>query len=192
VKRNASRSVELSKVLSSALRHAPDAYHLALGDEGWVDLSDLVDSLRRDGWSDLTTDDVENLVRSSSKKRHEIADGRIRALYGHSVPTQVFYPRGNPPKTLYHGTSPSAAALIRQQGLKPMRRQYVHLSTDVSTAQAVGRRKASDPVVLSVAASEASLAGVQFYAGNDQTWLAEAVPPDFIDFSSAPADQPSL
>lgn len=192
MKHNASRSVELSKLLSSALRHEPEAFHLELGDEGWVDLSDLVDSLRRDGWSDLTTDDVENLVRSSSKKRHEIADGRIRALYGHSVPKQVSYPRGNPPTTLYHGTSPSAAALIRQQGLKPMQRQYVHLSTEVTTARTVGRRKASDPVVLSIAASEAAQAGVQFYAGNDQTWLAESVPPNFIDFSSVPADQPLL
>jgi putative RNA 2'-phosphotransferase len=35
-----------------------------------------------------------------------------------------------PPAILYHGTSPSAAKNIMSEGLRPMNRQYVHLSTD--------------------------------------------------------------
>jgi putative RNA 2'-phosphotransferase len=62
-----------------------------------------------------------------------------------------------------------------------MRRQHVHLSIDVATARQVGRRRTPHPVVLVVRAGEAHAAGVAFYEGNAAVWLAEHVPPAFID-----------
>ncbi len=63
-----------------------------------------------------------------------------------------------------------------------MGRQYVHLSTDQDTAAAVGRRKFfPDPIILMVRAEDAWKAGVAFYAGNEKVWLADRVPPEFID-----------
>jgi putative RNA 2'-phosphotransferase len=44
----------------------------------------------------------------------------------------------------------------------------------------VGRRKSRQPTLLTVAAAEAAAAGIHFYRGNELTWLADAVPPDFI------------
>ena len=61
-----------------------------------------------------------------------------------------------------------------------MGRQYVHLSVDQETAGQVGRRKARGPVILEVLAAEAHAAGVTFYQGNDQVWLADAVPARFV------------
>ena len=62
-----------------------------------------------------------------------------------------------------------------------MGRQYVHLSLDEETAIAVGRRKSPDPIILVVRAEDAWKAGVIFYAGNDKVWLADRVPPEFIN-----------
>jgi putative RNA 2'-phosphotransferase len=62
-----------------------------------------------------------------------------------------------------------------------MGRQYVHLSTDVETAEQVGRRKSATPVVLRGAAVEAAGAGVVLYRGNDHVWLADAVPGRFLE-----------
>ena len=70
--------------------------------------------------------------------------------------------------------------LIMQSGLKPMNRQYVHLSMDVETAVQVGSRKAPKPIILTVNAKEAYQAGVPFYEGHDLVWLADAIPPQFI------------
>ena len=63
-----------------------------------------------------------------------------------------------------------------------MTRQYVHLSVDRGVAIAVGQRKAPTPVILVVKAQEAFKAGVDFYAGNENVWLADQVPPDYIEF----------
>jgi putative RNA 2'-phosphotransferase len=62
-----------------------------------------------------------------------------------------------------------------------MRRQFVHLSTDVTTAEQVGGRKAAAPVVLRVDAVRAAGAGVAFYRGNDIVWLADVVPGHFLE-----------
>lgn len=62
----------------------------------------------------------------------------------------------------------------------PMGRQYVHLSVDRAMADAVGGRKAKSPTILSVRAHDAWAAGVPFYAGNDNVWLADHVPAAFL------------
>lgn len=176
--------IRLSKKISHALRHEPWVYELELDAEGWTDLEALLESIREGSsqWSALNAQHVEEIIRTSNKVRFEIKDGRIRATYGHSVPGKVVRTATHPPDWLYHGTAPTTAALIRQSGLLPMRRQYVHLSTDRETAQMVGQRKSHEPVILVVRSAEAFAGGVSFYDGNDKTWLADQVPPGFIDF----------
>ncbi|MBE1604372.1 RNA 2'-phosphotransferase [Actinopolymorpha pittospori] len=175
------RVADLSKAVAYALRHEPWLFELELDALGWTSLDALVAGLRRERcWDALTVEDVEAMVASATKRRYEIHEGRIRALYGHSVPGRIVVVRGIPPAVLFHGTSPDAAEAIRTSGLRPMGRQYVHLSVDEATARAVGGRKASRPVILTVAAGDAASRGVVFYAGNEKVWLADQVPPDFI------------
>jgi putative RNA 2'-phosphotransferase len=85
-----------------------------------------------------------------------------------------------PPATLYHGSTAEAAERIKLAGLLPMGRQYVHLSADVDTAEAVGRQKTGKPVILLVRAVEAHENSVKFYLGNEKVWLADSVPARFI------------
>lgn len=173
----------VSKLVAHALRHEPWLYELELDDEGWVPVPALLDALHRRGgaWRDVAVADLHAMVEASAKRRYELEGGRIRARYGHSVPGRLAGEPAPPPATLFHGTSPAAWGSIRTQGLVPMRRQYVHLSVDVATAREVGRRKDPRPVVLTVAAERAAAAGVPFYRGNDQVWLADAVPAQYLE-----------
>ncbi|MDF2440933.1 MAG: putative 2-phosphotransferase, partial [Abditibacteriota bacterium] len=68
------------------------------------------------------------------------------------------------------------------EGLKPMNRQYVHLSSEPAQAQSVGSRHDSQPVVLVIRAGKAAANGVRFYQGEARLFLADAVPPQFIEF----------
>ncbi len=174
----------LSKAVSHALRHEPWLYELELDEEGWVPVAHLVDAFRDVSrqWPDLTAADLEEMIRTSSKRRHEIRDGRIRAIYGHSVPGKLTRNVTPPPTVLFHGTSPISVQNIKLVGLKPMNRQNVHLSTDEATAIEVGKRKAKEPVLLRVRALEAFETGVLFYEGNEKVWLADTVPSQFIEF----------
>jgi len=128
-------------------------------------------------------------VAGSEKERFELAGGRIRALYGHSVPARLERVRARPPAALFHGTSPRAWAAVSRQGLAPMGRQYVHLSADVPTALAVGRRKAAEPVLLVVAAERAAADGIAVYRGNVAVWLADAVPAGYLTEEPWPGDR---
>ena len=81
-----------------------------------------------------------------------------------------------PPAILYHGTAPAIVPTILRDGLKPMSRQYVHLSADMDTAYKVGKRRTPTPAILKVKAQHAHDAGISFYASHDEVWLADAIP----------------
>jgi putative RNA 2'-phosphotransferase len=178
---------DLSRAVSHALRHEPWLYELELDEEGWTDVDALLRALSESrNWMGLSAADLAEMMKAAEKQRFEMVGGRIRALYGHSVPGKLRRVAATPPAQLFHGTAPGVLATIRESGLLPMARQYVHLSADEDTAVAVGRRKSVEPVLLVVAAKQAWDAGVAFYAGNDKVWLADSVPPMFIE-QSAPA-----
>lgn len=129
--------------------------------------------------------DVEAAVALPGKRRYEIEAGRIRARYGHSVPERVEHPAAEPPAVLYHGTSAAVVGAILRDGLRPMGRQYVHLSADVPTARQVGSRRRGAVAVLVVAAARAHADGVAFYDAGRGVWLADAVPAAYLTVADA-------
>lgn len=165
----------ISRTFSHALRHEPWLYELELDAEGWTPVEAVLAALRaeRSDWQDLTAGDIAEMIAASTKRRHEMADGRIRALYGHSVPGRLARTPSTPPERLYHGTSPKVLEAIRQNGLQPMARQYVHLSNNRADALEVGRHKHPQPVLLIVNAANAAKSSVAFYVDNEKVWLAD-------------------
>jgi putative RNA 2'-phosphotransferase len=176
--------LELSKTVSHALRHEPWLYELEIDDEGWVSVDSVLDALRGEqlDWSNLLESDLVQMIANSDKRRHEIHEGKIRALYGHTIPGKLRKTPSTPPEFLYHGTSPKTIPSINTSGLLPMARQYIHLSVDTATATRVGKRKAKEPVVLQILAAKADSDGVRFYEGNEKIWLADHIPADYIIF----------
>lgn len=173
--------IELSKEISYALRHAPWAYELELDEDGWVGVDQLLVALRENSrWGNVEKVDLEYMIKTSEKKRHELIDGNIRALYGHSVPMKIVKKIGEPPQILFHGTARRFFESIDSIGLLPKGRQYVHLSSDFETALQVGKRHDDKPIVLEIDAKKAWNEGVNFYFGNDKVWLADNIPSKYI------------
>lgn len=178
--------LNLSKEVSYALRHAPWEYELELDAEGWVTIEQLLSALKQsDKWRDITEVDILKMIEISDKKRHEISSGKIRAFYGHSVPMKISKEIGYPPKYLYHGTSVHSLESIQNNGIKPMVRQYVHLSEDIETAKLVGNRKSGKTVILKINTEAAQIKGINFYIGNEKVWLADYIPFEFIEITEA-------
>lgn len=173
---------ELSKIVSHALRHTPAEYGLKLDKDGWVATKELLTALqeKEDKWQNLYETDLKEMISQSSKKRHEIKDGKIRALYGHSIPEKILKEPQEPPEILYHATSPEAAKIIFMEGLKPLTRHYVHLSLDAKSAMETGYRKSRQPVLLIIRAKQAFQGGISFYLGNENIWLADQISPKYI------------
>lgn len=168
--------IKLSKEISYALRHAPWEYELEMDEEGFVPLEQLLNAL------DITKEDVLKVMEISEKKRLELDGDRIRALYGHSIPMHIKKVEGTPPAILYHGTAKRFIDSIKEKGLLPMNRQYVHLSVDVETATAVGKRHDNNPIILRIDTQKAIADGIKFYIGNDKVWLCDELPIEYIQF----------
>lgn len=173
---------ETSKFLSYVLRHEPQSIGLVLDREGWADLTALIAGARQSG-RDLDEAWVHAVVESSDKKRFAISeDGlRIRAVQGHSTESvAITYTEKLPPEFLYHGTATRFLESILEEGLKPGKRQHVHLSEDVQIATAVGQRYGK-PIVLKIEALRMHQQGFKFFQAENGVWLANAVSRLFIN-----------
>ena len=176
---------KLSRTVSHALRHKPWLYGLELDSYGWVHTNDLVLSLRRrrNEWRNLGQTEIIEMISKSDKYRFELYKGKIRALYGHSLPYRVLKIPAQPPAILFHGTSSRFIKQIKHEGLKPSGRQYVHLSVDQETTLLVAKRKEGISLIITILASKAYQKGTQFYQGNKTTWLADYISPDYLNVS---------
>lgn len=174
--------VDISKTISYALRHKPEEFSLKLDNEGWVDFDVFCKALAEHKPATyVDKETIEKIIAESEKKRFELADGRIRATYGHSIDTKIEFKESIPPNILFHGTSRKAYDLIRKEGLKPMNRQYVHLSVDAATARKVGLRHDKNPVILVIDSPKMYSDGFKFFhSANDGTWMCESVPKQYI------------
>lgn len=172
-------SKHLSRFLSLVLRHKAGNFGLALDSEGFATLEAVWVVLHKDYRGSATQADFDQLM--SQTNRFEIANGKIRALYGHGDVSDIDYPAAEPPERLYHGTVAAALDSIRREGLTSQARQYVHLSTTLDRASEVATRRGT-AIILTIRALEAHRAGIIFHNPEPKHYLARSIPPEFIDF----------
>ena len=172
--------ISLSKLLSLMPRHEPAQFGLTLDAEGFASIAEVVEAAKL-RMPTITVADVIAVVGTVEPDKHRFAivDDEIRANYGHSFEERIAHERETPPAILLHGTTEAAAALILREGLKPMKRQYVHMTPDRALAARIGARRGK-PTILSIAALEAHGEGVAFYRANESFWLADSIPAKYL------------
>ncbi|OLC28647.1 MAG: hypothetical protein AUH31_08525 [Armatimonadetes bacterium 13_1_40CM_64_14] len=170
----------LGRFLALVLRHKPDSVGITLDPAGFVEVEVLAQAIAaQPGWSSVTGDAIRAATQKDAK-RYEISGDRVRARYGHSVPIATPGKTVVPPEWLYHGTAPGALDALRQQGLQPQGRQFVHLSVTRQDALTIGQRHSPDAVVVTVQAREAHHTGILFYQASPTVYLVREVPPTFL------------
>ena len=171
--------VRVSKYMSYLLRHKPNG--LVMDKHGYVNLDDLIRKVREK--FPLVNDDfIREVVERSERQRFEIRDEKIRALYGHSIHVDLGLKEDKSRRVLYHGTTPEAASRILKEGLKPMGRRWVHLSSTPEVARKIGRRRTRNPVILEVDVERARKDGLRFYKATDKVYLSQEIPSKYIRF----------
>jgi putative RNA 2'-phosphotransferase len=130
----------------------------------------------------LNNDLIKIIVETNDKQRFIISDDRkkIRANQGHSITVDLELENKIPPDILYHGTAIRFLDPIMNEGLKPMTRQYVHLSVTEKIALTVGKRHGK-PIVLYINAKNMYEEGYKFYLSENKVWLVNKVPVKYIN-----------
>ena len=160
-----------SKRLAYLLRHSdlPDR-------NGWVRVGVLLNEMS------ITLPMLQDIVAKDTKGRFEFSENEssVRALYGHSIDVDLELEHTTPPMVLYHGTAEKYLENIIKDGLKPRKRNYVHLSETIDMAMQVGARHGK-PIVLSIDTEAMISAGYKFYKAQNGVWLTGDIPPKFLN-----------
>ena len=171
----------ISRYISLILRHKPEVIGITLDEHGWADVDALIRGIRKTKEPSFSMELLDEIVRTDSKQRYAYNEDHtlIRASQGHSIPVDVELMQAMPPELLWHGTGEKYTASIEKTGLIPKSRLYVHLSKDMDTAIAVGKRHGK-PVVYQVSAGRMARAGYAFYLSANGVWLTKEVPTEFF------------
>lgn len=177
------RLERISKFISMILRHKPEAIGITLDEHGWANVDELIKGINETGEEvKFSKDTLETIVKTDKKQRYSFSQDRtlIRANQGHSIPVDVELEKKEPPKVLYHGTGIKSVKVIQEQGLLPMERLYVHLSTDVETATNVGKRH-DTLVIFQVNAEQMQKDGYDFFQSVNGVWLTKEIPAKYLE-----------
>ena len=179
------RLERLSKFISMILRHKPEVIGITLDEHGWADVDELIKGINETGEEvEFNKTTLEKIVKTDKKQRYSVSHDKtlIRANQGHSIPVDVELEKKEPPKILYHGTGVKSVKAIQEQGLLPMERLYVHLSTDVETATNVGKRHGT-PVIFKVNTEQMQKDGYDFFQSVNGVWLTKEVPAKYLELN---------
>ena len=172
-----------SKFLSFLLRHNPEKFDLEMDKYGFVSLHELSEK------TGITEETINFIVKEDYKGRYSIVNNKIRANYGHSIPVGDIYadippaPLDQLPKTLYHGTPSKNIKSIKEKGLLPMKRKYVHLSASTEWAVEVGLRMDKSITIIEIDVQKAYDLAVKFWFGSLSTIVSTPIPPEVIHIS---------
>ena len=159
-----------SKCLAYLLRHSdlPDR-------NGWVRVGVLLNEMS------ITLPMLQDIVAKDTKGRFEFSknESSVRALYGHSIDVDLELEPTTPPIILYHGTAEKYLENIMKDGLKPRKRNYVHLSETIDMAMQVGARH-GEPVVLAIDTGAMISVSYKFYKAQNGVWLTGDILPKFL------------
>ena len=170
-----------SRFIPLILRHKPRVIGITLDEHGWADVKELVDGVNRSEGHYLDQEILEEIVRTDEKQRYSFNEDHtlIRANQGHSIPVDVELEKRIPPDILWHGTGEKYVTSIKEHGLLPKTRLYVHLSSDIETAKKVGSRHGK-PVVFCVDCRQMEQDGYEFYLSANRVWLTKEVPAAYL------------
>ncbi|MEM0155400.1 MAG: RNA 2'-phosphotransferase [Thermoplasmataceae archaeon] len=181
----------LSRILAGMLRHFPENYGIRLNEHGWIKVYSIVPAIRTEKknfiW--LTPYHLEAMVKTDTKERYELnSNHEVRATYGHTIPVEMDdLPTDDIPGKLYYQTTDEEYDFIKETGITPSDKTWIHLSKTYRQAYVSGLFHIDSPSVLVVDSEGLIQSGRPVYRATADIFLAKEIPPEFV--SVAPAEE---
>lgn len=179
----------LARMLAYVLGRRPDEFGLVLGAGGWVGVKELLQALHAEpGFTRVRKEDLERLAALVTPPRLQVEPERLRSL--DPEPPELRRPPGAAlPSSLYLAIAPKIHSLVWEQGLKPPPGRELVLARGPELARRLGKRRAHDPVLVTIQATAAARGGVSFQAYGEELYLvAAAIPREFIQLTAPPKE----
>ena len=180
----------VGRILAGVLRHFPEKFDLDMDLNGWVDVRDTTEEIRRRKrnlhW--LRVHHIKAVVETDPKGRYQVEGNRIRATYGHSVDVELDHPTHHVPDSLFYPSTQEEVDMLLDSGITPTDRRYVHLSKTYQDAYNAGVHRTEDPQILEVDAAAALLADVYIGQAGPTVFVTRGVPLVFLEVAEEPED----
>ena len=185
----------VGRILAGMLRHFPENYGVRMDDHGWVKIYSVATVIRaqkKSFWW-LTPFHIEALVRTDPKERYQINDKEeIRATYGHTIPVNLDdLPADDIPEVLYYQTTDEELEFIRETGISPSDKSWVHLSLTPRQAYISGLFHIEAPAVVPVDTKSMIKSGINVYRATSDVFLVDNIPPEFVGEKIAETFEPT-
>ena len=174
----------LARMLAYLLSHRPDEFGLVLSEEGFASIKQVLQALAGEpGWGFVRRRHLEELAALLAPPQFELQGEQIRAL----APARLRRPPGEaPPALLYLAISPKAHEPVWQEGLRPAPGRELVLARRPELAMKLGRRRAPEPVLVTVQTQAAARAGVAFQGYGEDLFLVPSLPREFLQMPDPP------
>jgi putative RNA 2'-phosphotransferase len=177
---------DLARMLAYILGRRPDEFGLVLAADGSVALKHLLQVLVAEpGWGWVRRRQIEEVAALHQPRVIELDGERLRGCPPAPL-ANLRRPEAQPPALLYAAIAPKAHERVWQEGLKPPGEQELLLADSPDLALKVGRRRAPQPVLVTVMTAPARKQGVQFTGYGEHWYLAPALPREVLQVPTPP------
>jgi putative RNA 2'-phosphotransferase len=181
-------SKQLEKLMSYILGRRPDEFGLALNDQGFVRLKDLLKAISEEpGWRYVRESHIHEVLVASSGRLFVLENDKIKVVCRDN--TLNSGEEVVPPKLLYHSVRRRAYHVVCQQGIRPFGQPRVLLATTEQLAKRMGKRRDPAPVLLTVQAQRAIKAGVRFCKQGEFIYITDHVPVGYFTGPPLPKEK---
>jgi putative RNA 2'-phosphotransferase len=176
---------DLARTLKYFLGHRPDDLGLVLDAAGFVPVKRLLAALAGEpGLAWVRRRHLEELAVLQQPPGIELAGDRIRSLM--PSPPELRRPGEPVPTYLYIAIPPRHHPRVWEEGLRSPAGEELVLARSPEMALKLGKRRAPEPVPVTVQAQAAARQGVTFTAYGEELFLAREIPRSFLELSSPP------
>ena len=177
----------LARFLNYVLGLRPDEFGLVPDEEGWIPIKELLQALsEEEGWRGVREGNIRELLRDPDLNGLEQNENMIRCAPAETQLTYGPYQQAQPPKLLYCAVRRKGYPVILENGLRATSRPFLSLALTREMALRLGRRRDSEPVLLTVQAEKAHDRGLIFYRPQELIYLVERCGQGFVH-GTAPA-----
>jgi putative RNA 2'-phosphotransferase len=173
----------LGRIITGILRHKPERYHLEINEKGYVNIDEMVQEIRYHyrRFHFVGPSHIFALVLTDSKGRYQLTDNKryLRATYGHTIDVDLSdLPSDGIPDILYYPTNKEEFEILRENGILPSDRRWIHLSSSKEKAYIAGLYHFDFPLVIPIKSEVILEGGEKIYHAGQEVFICKFVQPE--------------
>jgi len=173
----------LGRTITKILRHKPEKYHLEIDEHGYVNIDEMVQEIRfyNRRLHFVGPSHIYAVILTDGKGRYQLSDNKryLRATYGHTIDVDLSdLPSDGIPEILYYPTSEEEFDILKENGILPSDRRWVHLSSSAEKAYIAGLYHFDSPLLIPIKSNVVLESGEKIYHAGQEVFICKFVPPE--------------